>query len=220
MRRGRLAAPGQTDILDDEPNNNGVDPYTYQDGRSPQMSQYASQGGYPASATGTAPSLAPLMATGGAMPPSRNGSYSEASQSAAGGGGAQGITRGPSTASTLTSSGFAGRGAQVPAGQMPYSAYYQAASGAGSYANASSASVAMPLPAPAPTQPLTGAQQKAREAAQERPVLRTANPSSSDDYYAPASASGVYVHSDNGRYVPEGDGEEEVDDGPSELPPQ
>ncbi|KAJ9118012.1 hypothetical protein QFC24_006284 [Naganishia onofrii] len=247
--RGRLAVPGQTDILDDEqPNNDDVDPYTYRDGRSPEMSQYASGGGgYPASMTGTAPSLAPLISGAGAIALSRNGSYSEASQSGAGGG-AQGITRGPSTASTLTSSGFAGRAAadgapQVPANQMPqYSAYYQAASsgagaGAGTYANASLPSLALAGSAPSAQQqqqqPLTGAQQKAREAALDRPVLRTANPSSSDDYYAPAaaaaaagtaSAGGVYVHSDNGRYVePEpvaGREEDVLDDGPSELPPQ
>lgn len=246
--RGRLAVPGQTDILDDEqPNNDDVDPYTYRDGRSPEMSQYGGGGGgYPASMTGTAPSLAPLIGTG-AIALSRNGSYSEASQSGVGGG-AQGITRGPSTASTLTSSGFAGRAAggggapQVPANQVPqYSAYYQAASsgaGAGTYANASLPSLALAGSAPSAhqqqqQQPLTGAQQKAREAALDRPVLRTANPSSSDDYYAPAaaaagtaSAGGVYVHSDNGRYVepePVGGGEREedvLDDGPSELPPQ
>ncbi|KAJ9103059.1 hypothetical protein QFC21_002481 [Naganishia friedmannii] len=232
------AGPGQTDILDDEQptNNDNVDPYTYRDGhQSPQMSQYAKAGqgalgGYPPSTTGTAPSLAPLMASAGAaagaaIPLSRNGSYSEASQyGGASGAGAQGIARGPSTASTLTSSaGFAGRGAQVAAAAagQPYSAYYQAASvGGGTYANTSNPSLlAMPMPAPQ-QQHLTGAQQKAREAALDRPVLRTANPSSSDDYYAPASASGgVYVHSDNGRYVEERDGEA-VDDGPSELPPQ
>ncbi|KAJ9110128.1 hypothetical protein QFC19_001799 [Naganishia cerealis] len=242
--RSRHAAPGQTDILDDELANDDVEPYTYGQNTSsgsPQMSQYAT--GYPASAVGgIAPSLPPLATMGtstavnpvpGSAPLTSRGSYSEASQS----GGAN-VARGPSSASTLTSAGFAGRGAQPSPGQMPY---------AGNYYNA------MPMPMPVPTgaggqqqQQPSAAQQKAREAAQERQALRTANPTTSDSYYASgaghqagastlSSASGgqispggtttasggVVVHSDGGRYVPADEEEgDAVDDGPSELPPQ
>ncbi|KAJ9118013.1 hypothetical protein QFC24_006285 [Naganishia onofrii] len=246
--RNRHAAPGQTDILDDEANNDNVEPYTYGQNAaatSPQMSQYATAGGYPAS-SGIAPSLPPLTAMGGASTAiaaagpltARTGSFSETSQS-----GARGVARGPSSASTLTSAGFAGRGAQPQPGQMPYNGYYQSGSGG---------APAMPMPMPVPygqqqqQQPPSGAQQKAREAAQERQALRAANPSASDGYYAPATATsttttgapsqpasgqvspgattttsgGVYVHSDRGRYVPEPEEADAVDDGPSELPPQ
>ncbi|KAJ9103062.1 hypothetical protein QFC21_002484 [Naganishia friedmannii] len=243
--KNRHAAPGQTDILDDEGNNDNVEPYTYGQNAatSPQMSQYATAGGYPASA-GIAPSLPPLAGMAGASTAiaaagpltARTGSFSETSQS-----GGRGVARGPSSASTLTSAGFAGRGAQPQPGQMPYNGYYQSGSGA----------PAMPMPMPMPygqqqqqQQPPSGAQQKAREAAQERQALRATNPSTSDGYYAPGAGAsttggpsppatgqvspggttttsgGVYVHSDRGRYIPEPEEADAVDDGPSELPPQ
>ncbi|KAJ9119243.1 hypothetical protein QFC22_003735 [Naganishia vaughanmartiniae] len=242
-------------ILDDEANNNDVEPYTYGQNAatSPQMSQYATAGGYPASGGGIAPSLPPLTAMGGASTAiaaagpltSRTGSFSENSQS----GGGRGVARGPSSASTLTSAGFAGRGAQPQPGQMPFNGYYAG----GSNANPGNIGVAMPMPMPMPygqqqqQQPPSGAQQKAREAAQERQALRAANPSTSDGYYPPATAAyshgattsggpsppasgevspgattttnGVYVHSDGRSYIPDEEADA-VDDGPSELPPQ
>jgi hypothetical protein len=234
--RNRHAAPGQTDILDDEADNNDVEPYTYgQNAASPQMSQF--NAGYPVSNGGLAPSLPPInsMATStaiaGAAPLVSRGSHSEAS-------GGAGVTRGPSSASTLTSAGFAGRGAQPQPGQMPFSQYYQQAGPTGA---GSTPGMGMPVPVPTgqPQQqqpPMSAAaQRKAREAAGERHALRPVNPS--DGYYAsgapltgttsspgssqpvsPGGTSGVVVHSDGGRYVP--DESDETPEGPSELPPQ
>lgn len=98
--------------------------------------------------------------------------------------------------------------------------------------------VAVPTGGQAQTPLSAAAQRKAREAAQERQALRPANPSSSDgapyypshqqgmssgtgDVSPPTSAttSGVLVHRDAGSYVPEDQGDDDVE-GPSELPPQ
>ena len=197
------------------------------------MSQYAS---YPASNGGVAPSLPPLgaMATTtaltGAAPLTSRGSYSEGSHS-----GGAGVARGPSSASTLTSAGFAGRGAQPQPGQVPFSQYYQQASN-----GPSTPGFGMPVPVPTGQQqqpPMSAAaQRKAREAAQDRQALRPTNPS--DAYYAagpapttggssspgtsqpvsPGGTSGVVLHSDGGRYIPDED--DATPEGPSELPPQ
>lgn len=236
--RSRHAAPGQTDILDDEANND-VEPYTYGQNNNvagiPQMSQ--NNAGYPASSSGIAPGLPPLntgmavsTAVAAGAPLTSRTSYFEASQGA-------NVARGPSSASTLTSAGFAGRGAQPSPGQQPFSQFYQQAQ-----AKSSAPGMGMPVAVPtgqSQTPMSAAAQRKAREAAQERQALRPANSSDSAPYYtthqagmssgtggevsppisATTGASGVMLHSDGGRYMPEDQGDDVVE-GPSELPPQ
>lgn len=170
--------------------------------------------------------MAASTAVAAAAPLTSRTSYSEASQGA-------NIVRGPSTASTLTSAGFAGRGAQPSPGQMPFSQFYQQAS--------ANPGTGMPVAVPTgQAQPpmSAAAQRKAREAAQERNALRPANPSDGPAYY-PSHAQGMssgtgdvsppvsattgasrYVNeTDAGPYLPEDEGNDALE-GPSELPPQ
>lgn len=193
--------------------------------------------GYPASSSGIAPGLPPLntgmavsTAVAAGAPLTSRTSYFEASQGA-------NVARGPSSASTLTSAGFAGRGAQPSPGQQPFSQFYQQAQ-----AKSSAPGMGMPVAVPtgqSQTPMSAAAQRKAREAAQERQALRPANSSDSAPYYtthqagmssgtggevsppisATTGASGVMLHSDGGRYMPEDQGDDVVE-GPSELPPQ
>ncbi len=171
-----------------------VDPYTYGPaGDEQEMSQYnAGDNNYPTIPSG----------------PSRVGGEDLAAVGLAGvGAGAAAAAgaprRGPSSASTLTSAGFAGRGA-------------------GNYNPNGFDAYGTPLPMPVPgssqesngSQPSSAATRKMREAQQERQRAEggvggigggetSGGMTSPTDTTHTGTASDVVVHSDGGRYIPD-----------------
>lgn len=210
-----------------DPEPDVVDPYNYPPAaqHAPEMSQYAQTG---PGASQQAAYGAGYAAAGAGVGAAAYGAGAASTYDGSDNGGPGGVQRGPSTGSTLTSAGFAGRGT----GNHPYY-------GSGS------PETQMPTPVPTGTSssthdtnapygaaaaaatPSTAASRKMREAQQERLRNMYAQNDHADDHLgggarspgtAPGSpsaesAAGTMprVHEDGGRFEPEA-GEE--------LPPQ
>lgn len=197
-RGARHAVPGTTDLVDSGPET--VEPYSYPSSAAPQMSQWS----------GAAAGAAGGAALGSSLTSPTNSSAEFPVARATG----DNMRRGPSSASTLTSAGFAGRGSGYPAGEGGYPTLMPApmpTGGSGSsgpgYSSTSPAATASPAAA-----------RKMREAQAERSrnvVNDTAPPTSptspsATEMTSGTDSAGVYLHQDGGRFVEQQD----------ELPPQ